>query len=117
MQREIIKQTHEKGHFAINKVEQMLKKEFWFIHMRKRIEKVIRNCVSCILVERKCGKQEGWLHSILKGDSPLDTYHMDHVGPITNTKKGYAHLLVVVDSFSRGFIRRNQRRLTKLYPD
>lgn len=59
MQREIIKQTHDKGHFSVKKIEQLLKKEFWFTHMKERIEKVIRNCVSCILAERKHGKQEG----------------------------------------------------------
>lgn len=101
MQREIVKQTHDRGHFSVKKVEQLLKKEFWFTHMREKIEKVIRNCVSCILVERKHGKQEGLLHNIPKGNSPLETYHADHVGPITNTKKGYAHLLVIVDAFSK----------------
>lgn len=59
MQREIIKRAHDKGYFAVKKVEQLLKKEFWFDHMREKIEKVIRNCVSCILSERKSGKQEG----------------------------------------------------------
>lgn len=28
MQREIIKQTHDKGHFSIRKVEQLLRREF-----------------------------------------------------------------------------------------
>lgn len=101
MQREIIKQAHDKGHFAVRKVEQLLKKEFWFDHVREKTEKVIRNCVPCILSERKSGKQEGWLHNIPKGDSPLETYHIDHLGPMTNTKKGYAYLFVVIDAFSK----------------
>lgn len=32
---------------------------------------------------------------------PLDTYHLDHLGPLPSTKKQYRHILVVVDSFSK----------------
>jgi len=101
MQREIIKQIHDQGHFATRKVEQLLRKEFWFTGMREKVEKVIRNCIPCILAERKSGKQEGWLHNLPKGSTPLDTYHLDYLGPIPSTKKSYAHLLVVIDSFSK----------------
>ena len=31
----------------------------------------------------------------------MDTFHVDHVGPITATSKGYKHLFVVVDAFSK----------------
>lgn len=67
MQHDIIRQAHEK-HFSTGKMERMLRKDFWFGHMRERIEKVIKNCLSCILAERKYGKQEGLLHSIPKDD-------------------------------------------------
>lgn len=41
------------------------------------------------------------LHAIDKGSVPLDTYHMDHLGPIPSTKKSYCHILVIVDAFSK----------------
>jgi len=40
MQREIIKQIHDQDHFATRKVEQLLRKEFWFTCMREKVEKV-----------------------------------------------------------------------------
>ncbi|KAG5327836.1 TF211 protein, partial [Pseudoatta argentina] len=43
MQVDIIKQTHERGHFGVRKTEQLLKREFWFSEMRKKIDKVIKN--------------------------------------------------------------------------
>lgn len=101
MQQDIIKRTHERGHFSVNKVECLLKKEFWFARMRDRVERVIKNCLPCILAERKYGKSEGLLHVIDKGNTPLDTYHIDHVGTIPSTRKNYAHILVVIDSFSK----------------
>lgn len=101
MQHDVIRQAHEKGHFSADKIERILRKEFWFRRMRERIEKIIRNCLSCILAERKCGKQEGFLRSIPKGDIPLDTYHIDYLGPIPSTKKNYVHLFVVIDGFTK----------------
>jgi len=101
MQSQIIKRAHKRGHFAINKTEQIVKRDYWFRGMRAKIEKVIRNCIDCILAERKQGKQEGWLHTIEKGDLPLDCYHIDHLGPLPSTKKNYKHIFVVVDAFSK----------------
>lgn len=73
MQHEVISRTHDVGHFAINKVERTLKKEFLFPRMKARIERVIRNCVAHVLAECKLGKEEGWLYSIPKRDTPLNT--------------------------------------------
>lgn len=41
------------------------------------------------------------MHPIEKGHVPLDTLHMDHLGPLPSTKKTYHHILVVVDAFSK----------------
>lgn len=41
------------------------------------------------------------LMAIDKHEVPLHTYHIDHVGPIPSTKKGYNHILVVVDAFTK----------------
>lgn len=50
---DIIKQAHNQGHFGWNKTEYMLQSEFWFPRMREKIQKVISNCVKCILAEKK----------------------------------------------------------------
>jgi len=55
-------------------------------NVRNRIQKVIRNCIPCILAERKQGRQEGFLSPISKGEMPLDTYHIDHLGPLPSKK-------------------------------
>lgn len=69
--------------------------------MQKKVEKIIQNCISCILAERKQGKQEGFLHSIEKGSVLLDTYHIDHMGPLLTTQKRYQHLLAVINAFTK----------------
>lgn len=47
------------------------------------------------------GFQEGYLNPIFKEDAPLSTYHIDHLGPNTATKKMYKFLLVIFDAFSK----------------
>lgn len=69
--------------------------------MRSKIQQIINNCVRCLLAEKKYGKGEGLLQPIDKEDGPLETYHLDHLGPISSTKKNYAHILAVVDAFSK----------------
>lgn len=101
LQKQVIRKVHENGHFAAGKTEDMVKRMYWFPEMRKQVEKVIRNCLACILAEKKGGKQEGWLHVLEKGTQLLDCYHIDHLDPMASTAKSYEHLLVVVDSFTK----------------
>lgn len=101
MSTQIIKQAHERGHFAVAKTEAIVMKDYWMSNIKSKVEKVVRNCVACILAERKQGKQEGYLNAIEKGDLPLDTYHIDHLGPLPTTRKSYKHIFVVIDAFTK----------------
>jgi len=58
MQNSIIKQAHERGHFSSDKTEKLIKVNYWFKGMCKKIEKVIQNCINCVLAEKKSGKRE-----------------------------------------------------------
>lgn len=70
MQSQIIRNVHERGHFSVAKPEAFLKQDYWMTNMQKKIGKVIQNCISCILTEKKQGKQEGFLNSLEKGSLP-----------------------------------------------
>jgi len=93
MRTEIIKRTHDQGHFSVAKTEALLSRDYFIPNVKPKIEKLIRNCVSCILAERK---QEGHLNMIEKGEFPLDTFHIDHLGPLPITKKSYKYIFAVV---------------------
>lgn len=58
------------------------------------------NYVACILAEKKQGKQESFLNLIEKGTVSLDTFHIDHMGPLSSTKS-YTYIFVVIDAFSK----------------
>jgi hypothetical protein len=82
-------------------------------NVRDGIQKVIRNCIPCILAERKQGRQEGFLSTISKGEVPLDTYHIDHLGPLPSTKKSYNHVFLVVDAFSKFVCTRRKSQMRR----
>lgn len=101
MQTQIIRQAHERGHFSIAKTKALLCNDYWISNIDAKIEKVITSCVACILAEKKHGKQEGFLNPIAKREAPLDTYHIDHMGPLPSTKKNYKYIFLVIDAFSK----------------
>lgn len=101
MQNEIIRKNHERGHFGVAKTEELINREYFIENLQTKIKKVIDNCVECILVSHKRGKKEGLLNPINKGDVPLATYHIDHLGPLTSTNKNYKYILTVVDAFTK----------------
>ncbi|GBN00585.1 Transposon Ty3-G Gag-Pol polyprotein, partial [Araneus ventricosus] len=101
MQMSLIKSAHEKGHFSVKRTEDHLINEFYIPKLKQKIEKCISNCITCILASKKQGKQEGELHPIPKVELPLDTYHVDHLGPLESTNKNYKHILCVIDSFTK----------------
>lgn len=101
MQTEIIESVHKKGHFSAKKTEEVLKKDYYIPQLTAKTEKVVKNCIPCILTNRKAGKQEGYLHPIVKCDLPLHTIHVDHLGPLESTHKRYQHIFVVIDSFTK----------------
>lgn len=101
IQSNIIKTAHEHCHFAVLRTQELISKEFYIPHLKEKVEKCIQNCVTCILTNRKRGKQDGLLHPIDKDDTPLHTLHLDHLGPLATTSKKYKHILVVIDAFSK----------------
>ncbi|GFX18507.1 retrovirus-related Pol polyprotein from transposon 297 [Trichonephila clavipes] len=47
------------------------------------------------------GKQKGFLHPLVKYGIPLNTYHIDHLGPLATSSKNYKFILAVIDSFTK----------------
>lgn len=101
LEKEIIKRAHDQGHFAKKKMMELISKDYYIENLDKKIEKHIVSCIACILADKKSGKQEGFLHSIEKDEIPLFTLHADHIGPMTDTKKLYNHILTIVDAFTK----------------
>jgi len=101
MEEEIIRMAHKQGHFSVKRTQEAVEKTFYIPNLSKKVIRVVKSCVECIISEGKAGKKEGFLTPINKDDKPLETYHVDHVGPIEQTSKNYNYILVVIDAFSK----------------
>jgi len=94
--------THTKRvTFTVKRTEESLKQEFYIPNIRSKIKKCITNCLRCILINKKAGKKEGFLHLLIKEDMPLHTYHIDHLGPLETTNKNFKHILAVINFFMK----------------
>lgn len=78
-----------------------MRKEYSIEKLSEKCARAVSQCVPCILSARKAGKQESLYNTIHKGNAPLDTFHIDHLGPLPSTAKCYKYILVIVDAFSK----------------
>lgn len=97
----LLQRIHGDIHLSKQRMECVARQDYHITDMGKKIAKIVNNCVTCILATRKAGKLDGFLNPIDKFDTPLHTYHIDHLGPMTATKKCYNHILAVVDGFTK----------------
>ncbi|KAL0838850.1 hypothetical protein ABMA28_016878 [Loxostege sticticalis] len=101
MEGDVIRRAHENGHFAKKKTMELIGKDYFIENLEKKVTELISSCVPCILGSRKEGKQEGFLHPLAKEEGPLHTLHVDHIGPLAETKKKYNYILTIVDGFTK----------------
>lgn len=101
MQMDIMRKVHDNGHFGVVKMTEVIEQDYFIPRLREKLERLMENCINCILAERKKGKREGYLRPIPKENAPLLTYHLDHLGPMHMTCKMYKYLFVVVDAFTK----------------
>jgi hypothetical protein len=53
MQTQVVRRAHEHGHLGITKTEALLKRDYRFVGMREKVDKVVQSCIDCILAEKK----------------------------------------------------------------
>lgn len=82
-------------------MKESIETEYYIPRLEEKLKEFVSCCIPCIISDRKAGKKEGELRPLPKGDRPLSTYHIDHVGPMTETGKAYRYIFVVIDSFSK----------------
>ncbi|GBM63762.1 Pro-Pol polyprotein [Araneus ventricosus] len=75
--------------------------ESW--HRRKPVSQLIHVYANLLIInsQEKRGKKEGLLHPLQKEDTPLHTYHIDHLGPLESTNKNYKYVLAIIDAFTK----------------
>lgn len=89
------------GHLAVDKTISQIQQHYWFPRLRKYVTRYIRCCLNCLYNKNSGGPQPGFLHCIQKEPTPMDTLHIDHLGPFVKSKQGNMYLIVSVDAFTK----------------
>lgn len=99
---QVVRMWHDDiGHPGVEKTLDGLKERVWFPKMKKYVEDYLRACLSCLFVKKNRNASAGDLHVYRKPTQPMDTLHMDHLGPFLTTARKNTHILVTVDSFTK----------------
>ena len=89
------------GHNAVEKTLEVIRDRYWFPYMTKYVRNYINSCLGCLYNKVPSGKIPGRLNPIPKENIPLDTLHIDHLGPFVMSVKKNSYLIVVVDGFTK----------------
>lgn len=101
MEDHVLYKYHDQlGHIGRDKMLSAIVKSYWFSNIKNKVMEHIENCLKCIAFSTKYGKGEGFLHSIPKGNKPFKIIHIDHYGPVDNSRLKKI-ILVVVDGFTK----------------
>jgi len=88
-------------HCGREKTYQRLNHTYWFPSMRKRIYNYIENCFTCIMANNVKNRFEGESTLYPAPNTIMEILHLDHFGPLTETRDHFRYILVVVDTFTR----------------
>lgn len=83
------------GHVGVEKVIENVTRVYWFPKMHEKVKGYITNCLKCTEFSPTSGKAEGHLHSIPKESVPFHTVHVDHLGPLKKTERGFKHIFLL----------------------
>ncbi|KAF8777683.1 Transposon Ty3-I Gag-Pol polyprotein like [Argiope bruennichi] len=89
------------GHFGMEKVVQMIRKQFWFPRMTSYIKQHIRQWVVCAYSKVPGGKSQGKLNSISPGSRPFEVIHMYFLFPFVISTSRNKELLVFIDNMTK----------------
>lgn len=102
MEENVVRNAHEATcHLGVAKCVDQIKLHYWFPRMQEKVEKVIRNCLQCIMYSVPAHSGHRTLHPIPKRPIPFDTVHVDHFGPLPALISKRKHILVIVDAFTK----------------
>jgi hypothetical protein len=88
------------GHFGVTKTLDILREHFFWPHMRKHVEKICANCITCKKAKSRVNTN-GLYTPLPVPNEPWTDVSMDFVVGLPRTKKGRDSIFVVVDRFSK----------------
>ena len=88
------------GHFGRDKTYHMLHTHFYWPHMLRDVENLLKKCLECLRAKSKV-KPHGLYTPLPIPTAPWIDISMDFIVGLPRTKKGRDSIFVVVDRFSK----------------
>ena len=74
-----------------------MKEKFFWPGMNAEIAQFVKCCPSCQIAKSPKPLKQGILTEYPLVQEPWDTIHIDHVGPLSESKQGFKHILTIID--------------------
>lgn len=102
MRKGIVVKNHDMvGHFSAERTTERILEKYWFPGVRRYVKRHIAGCFECLANKIPGGKKMGLLHPIPPTKRPFERIHVDNVGPFLKSSRGFEHITVIIDSFTR----------------
>ena len=99
----VLKECHSDvlaGHFGINKTINKVLERYTWPRLARDVTKFVRECPSCLENKVPQTKPAGKMYTT-QTKEPWEVVTIDFVGPLPRTSKGFCHILVIQDKFSK----------------
>lgn len=93
----------ESSHPGAEKMIEAMKQDLDWPGLRKCVRKYVAYCRSCLVGKTHTGKRNGLCQQLEKPMERMDTWHIDHAGPLVRSH-GKTQILVVIDAYTK-FVR------------
>ncbi|PKI55658.1 hypothetical protein CRG98_023969 [Punica granatum] len=88
------------GHFGVVKTLDILKEHFFWLHMKRDVERICSKCVTCKKVKSTVKPHEMYMPLPVLNE-PWTDISMDFILGLPKSNKGRDSIFVVVDRFSK----------------
>ncbi|XP_073526327.1 uncharacterized protein [Phyllobates terribilis] len=99
----LVEESHKgglMGHFGRDKTHAILSSHFFWPHMLKDVEHMLKRCIECLKAKSKV-KPQGLYSPLPIPSAPWLDISMDFIVGLPRTRKGRDSIFVVVDRFSK----------------
>lgn len=100
----LLHQSHDiptSGHLGVYKTFHRLANQYFWPKMKHDVASYIRKCQTCIKTKPEQKAKAGEMGGHSQISIPWEVISLDLIGPLPRSTKGYQHILVVVDLFSK----------------
>ena len=98
LQQQIIKDYHENGHFAVDKVFQAIREKYYWPNLYKQIKEYIDKCIQCKV--RNMQPHKAPLQETSIPAYPMAVLALDLSGPYRKTLSGNVYICSFIDVYS-----------------